>query len=524
MKRYLFLIACFSVLLLQFSVSANDCQVGDVIGQVYPVDIVTYFNNNPIPAYNTGGETAVLVADLGSYGFDVYFEDGVAYANYDYQKQATPIDNAADTDLSVLYSDIIVKINGIEVPAYNVDGRMAVPMERMCEVYAQTNKENEISPYSVNYIWDSIDRKLYLELSDDVVFYQDFMIQLLQAAKMDFDSPFYNDFVKQDKVENPNTPYLEKFTDIAGTKLETYIHLLDMADLIDADTYENGSKLHPYRAVTRTDAAFLLSRILGSGIESERFFDDPSYPSNDIQWLDEQLDLISLSRIGEVNTTYTKQNLDTYDWYKTPEWIRPYFVYLSSINVMTPDENNYICPNEFLTVFSSQTLIDTAIAYMTRGIVDFDITLTSEKPSGTFGSSIFQGKRSLQTPAQIINNILYIPLNSIATTYSSYSLKKFNLSSNTTYCTKAGSFQFDNGDSNYFTAGSPFIIRYYPVFNAFYLYTAQHPLTLLYGELMVPFFDYTSNTQLRPIYSFKNVFNTDTNTLNVLSTFTGGTS
>ena len=524
MKRYLFLIACFSVLLLQFSVSANDYQVGDVIGQVYPVDIVTYFNNNPIPAYNTGGETAVLVADLGSYGFDVYFEDGVAYANYDYQKQATPINNAADTDLSVLYSDIIVKINGIEVPAYNVDGHMAVPMERMCEVYAQTNKENEISPYSVNYIWDSIDRKLYLELSDDVVFYQDFMIQLLQAAKMDFDSPFYNDFVKQDKVENPNAPYLEKFTDIAGTKLETYIHLLDMADLVDADTYENGSKLHPYRAVTRTDAAFLLSRILGSGIEAEQFFDDPSYPSNDIEWLDDHLNLISLSHIGEVNTTYTKQNLDTYDWYKTPEWIRPYFVYLSNIGVMIPDENNYVCPNEFLTTSSTQALIDTAIAYMTRGIVSFDITLTSKETSGTVGSSIFKGERSLQTPAQIINNILYIPLNSIASTHPYYSLKKFSHSDNKVYCTDAGSFQYDNAETNWFAAGSPFYVRFYPIFGAHYLYTKQYSLTLLYGEPMIPIFNYGLNTQIQYIHSMKSFFEQDTNSLNLLSTFTGGMS
>ncbi len=517
MKHSLFLIICF-LFLLQLSASANENQVGDVIGQVYPVDIVTYFNNDPIPAYNTGGETAVLVADLGSYGFDVYFEDGVAYANYNYQKQVTPIDNAADTDLSVLYSDIIVKINNIEVPAYNVDGHMAVPMERMCEVYAQTNKENEVSPYSVNYIWDNIDRKLYLELSDDVVFYQDFMIQLLQAAKMDFDSPFYNDFVKQDKVENPNAPYLEKFTDIAGTKLETYIHLLDMADLIDADTYENGSKLHPYRAVTRTDAAFLLSRILGSGIEAEQFFDDPSYPSNDIQWPVGGYDS-RRSYIDATNTTYTKQNLDTYDWYKTPEWIRPYFVYLSNIDVMTPDENNYICPNEFLTASSSQTLIDIAIAYMTRGIIDFDITLTSVEEPGIYGDSMFKDEHPLQTPAQIINNILYIPLASIVSPTNNSFTKVIENTNYTIYCNKEGSFKYYNGETNWFTAGSPFTVRHYSVFDAFYIYTEQHSLKLLYGELMIPVFDYTSKTQLKPVRPIRSIFNPNTNILNVLDIF-----
>ena len=37
--------------------------------------------------------------------------------------------------------------------------------------------------------------------------------------------------------------------------------------------YENGSKLHPYRGVTRTDAAFFISRILGCSYDYAEAFD-----------------------------------------------------------------------------------------------------------------------------------------------------------------------------------------------------------------------------------------------------------
>ena len=50
-----------------------------------------------------------LVSALSNYGFDVKFEDGIAYADYDWQKEKTPILEPTKSDINVLYTDIKVK-------------------------------------------------------------------------------------------------------------------------------------------------------------------------------------------------------------------------------------------------------------------------------------------------------------------------------------------------------------------------------------------------------------------------------
>ena len=88
MKRKKFILVALFML---FGITATAENVGDVIGAVYPTDIITDICGYEIPAYNIGGETAVLVSALSNYGFDVKFEDGIAYADYDWQKEKTPI-------------------------------------------------------------------------------------------------------------------------------------------------------------------------------------------------------------------------------------------------------------------------------------------------------------------------------------------------------------------------------------------------------------------------------------------------
>ena len=109
---------------------------------------------------------------------------------------------------------------------------MAIPIERTCEIYTEANKDNEISDFFLNYVWCEPDKTLSLDISDDRVSYQDFMNMIcIKAAHMDFDSNFYNHYVKTDDEENTNIAYLEKFSDIKDTKLEKYINLLVKADL-----------------------------------------------------------------------------------------------------------------------------------------------------------------------------------------------------------------------------------------------------------------------------------------------------
>ena len=67
---------------------------------------------------------------------------------------------------------------------------MAIPIERTCEIYTEANKDNEISDFFLNYVWCEPDKHCRWIISDDRVSYQDFMIDLIKAAHMDFDSNF----------------------------------------------------------------------------------------------------------------------------------------------------------------------------------------------------------------------------------------------------------------------------------------------------------------------------------------------
>lgn len=121
---------------------------------------------------------------------------------------------------------------------------MAIPIERTCEIYTEANKDNEISDFFLNYVWCEPDKTLSLDISDDRVSYQDFMIDLIKAAHMDFDSNFYNHYVKLMMKKTQILLILKNSANIKDTKLEKYINLLVKADLIDEYSYENGSKLH----------------------------------------------------------------------------------------------------------------------------------------------------------------------------------------------------------------------------------------------------------------------------------------
>ncbi len=381
---------------------AEEHNVGDIIGEVYPTGIVTDVCGYKIPAYNIGGETAVRVADLSQYGFDVRFEDGIAYADYNWEKEKAPIDTAAKSNINVLYTDIVVMLNGIEIPSFNIDGSMAIPIERTCEIYLETNKENEISPFSLNYIWNAADKALSLDISDDRVSYQDFMIDLIKAAHMDFDSAFYNHYV-QTKDGYPNEKYTEKFSDIKGTKLEEYVYLLMKADLLQYYLYEDGDKLYPYRGVTNTDAAFLISRMIGSGIEAENelfYLDDKEVVEYNFSHYFPKSDFM----YDQYLVNYDLSANSARDMYLVADWAKPYFAFANGIGIIKTDENRYLLPNRFLTKELEKQYITKMCEYMEQGISDIDLNITEESNKEI---------HHLESPAQIIDGVLYVPIGSM---------------------------------------------------------------------------------------------------------------
>lgn len=443
--------------------SASAEEVGTVICTVTYTDIKTYVNGEQIPAYSLNGETAVRVADLANYGFDVSFENGIASANYNESKPVTPTSREQQPGLPVLSTNITVRINGITVPGYNIDGHMAVPVERMCETYLQTNAEHIYSPYSINYVWNGQEQSLKIDVASDKVTYQDFMIDLLNTAHMGLESDFYYTYVK-DRPDKESCYSL--FSDTAGTKIEPYMPLICYASFVDFPMLEPGQKLNPYRAVTKGDAACLAARILGSGIEYEDYWKDSS------------------------GIRYTEcKNLSS-DWWKIDEWLKPYAAYALLNNIIQTDDENNLEMQELLTKDEANAIISSIMTEMERGI-------RYEPLECVFRDTYSRPKKTTVTmtkkPYLIIDNILYLSLQDLFPAHvplSSEYASELYTAGHTDIYKKTYYFGSDPNGS--------FEVWYYPGKEFFETDVAYYgpwgfrllkPTKLLYGDLMVPIGD-----------------------------------
>lgn len=497
----------------QNSTCSETLAVGDVTGQTVATDIVTSVNGSSIPAYSTNGETLVRIADLAYYGFDVEFRNGVSCADYNENKAVTPITREQQPGLPILYTDIEVQINGVPVPGYNIDGYMAVPVERMCETYLQTNARDIYSPYDINYIWSEHEKALYIDVSSDRVPYQDLMLRLLSAAKMDRGSAFYDHYVRDTERELSDI-YDQKFSDIADTDLEDNIYLLSKADLIDINSYEDGDLIHPYRGSTMTDAAFLISRILGCPVSHQDV----------IEYFQSLYTDDAGSIAGQnikIEPDYRNSEINASDAAFIPTWARPYFAYLLDIGVFKTDGANCINPNEFLTAESEEALIGSMLSYMERGVTDMDIDFILYPIYYNTGDPITKTPHKLTSPAQIIDNILYIPWYSVFN--SSYAADIQNAGA-IPYCAAhkfiAGTENiklFNNCLTTIFNDQYTYIGGFGYVFNVFpgmdgyiyqmsnqarggnyvpYFIKTEYPILKLYGEPMLPIYDYSTKQNL----------------------------
>ena len=145
MKRILPALALTAALTLSLcpAASAQESEQlppGTEIGKVYATDIVTYLDGMPMPSYNIGGKTAILVRDLAPYGFEVEWDSEKSWAivsSGSRPEQApdyTPTASGTPGQVvgSIYSTEIVVFINGFPVPSFNLGGAMAVTLEDLC--------------------------------------------------------------------------------------------------------------------------------------------------------------------------------------------------------------------------------------------------------------------------------------------------------------------------------------------------------------------------------------------------------
>jgi len=172
MKKLIFTaIIMFSVLII--GTNAQSAQPGDVIGNVYSTDILAFINGVPVQSYNIGGRTMVIIEDLteettGFWGINYNYIDDLRLLVADFHaflindmRRIEPIERGEPGNVlgNIYETDIVVYVNGLRIPAFSLNGRMAVAIEDL----GATEHGAEWSRYLMRYIWNEDERTISLE-------------------------------------------------------------------------------------------------------------------------------------------------------------------------------------------------------------------------------------------------------------------------------------------------------------------------------------------------------------------------
>ena len=172
-RRLLLLIA----LTMFFGTSAY-AKVGDVIGNIYTTDIMAVVDGMPIKSYNIGGRTAIVVEDLREYGF--YVEWNGDKRTVTVKTEYKPVNVPAYTHIKqtpgkvagrIYETDIVVTVNGLEIPSFNLGGITAVSIEEMVDLpyerYSHDGNSHQgmdryYADTGMYYVWYGDERKISL--------------------------------------------------------------------------------------------------------------------------------------------------------------------------------------------------------------------------------------------------------------------------------------------------------------------------------------------------------------------------
>ena len=157
---------------LALSATAAHAANGDIIGKIYSTDILAEINGKPVPSYNIGGKTAIVLEDLA--------EQSYAHVDsYDDSRRTLTVTMGSPEGLGTLdvtrgevgkivgdiyESDIKVIINGSEIRGMNIGGKTAVAIEDLGALDGTSENEKfGFSKYLCNYTYNNDKRLISLD-------------------------------------------------------------------------------------------------------------------------------------------------------------------------------------------------------------------------------------------------------------------------------------------------------------------------------------------------------------------------
>ena len=157
----------FIIVLFPAAASAN----GQVTGKICNTDILATLDGFPIESYSLDGKTAVALEDLSDYGFKVEYDNDrrqLFVWSYGTIEDYTPQENVFRGTVGGIRgytyaTDITAKLNGLDVPVYNIGGKLAAAIEDIGDAEHSRNSWCGWSDYLMRYRWDPETRTIALE-------------------------------------------------------------------------------------------------------------------------------------------------------------------------------------------------------------------------------------------------------------------------------------------------------------------------------------------------------------------------
>lgn len=118
-------------------ISGVSAKNGDIVGNIYSTDITATVNGYEVESYNIGGKTAIVLEDLAKLGASVSYEDSIRTLIVDFynihvnsEAQNFKKYDVVGASVGNIYeSDIKTYLNGYEIKAFSLGGRMAAAVE-----------------------------------------------------------------------------------------------------------------------------------------------------------------------------------------------------------------------------------------------------------------------------------------------------------------------------------------------------------------------------------------------------------
>lgn len=213
--------------------------LGEVAGNVYGTDIVTYIYDCPVTSYNIGGKTCIDAEILNwYYGFDVYWYANERKLTIDDKGGRFTSGQAASGELvdkvssavgeivaNYYTTDIVTYLNGKEITSYNIGGRTVILAE-------------EMKDFGYSVIWDEVKRELLIDKPMDFYRYKTELGDIKTIYKFDSYINFAIECMANVMLVKDKNNYTEEIIDrpirvISDGMGSQYIRFSDFANILN---------------------------------------------------------------------------------------------------------------------------------------------------------------------------------------------------------------------------------------------------------------------------------------------------